>query len=65
MKKVSLDVLKHFLDVWYESIQSNIPVEIIEEAVEEIEEFDFINIKENLLQSLKETIEYEKKLNKG
>lgn len=62
MKEIPLNVLKDFLDLWYEDIYSYVPVEFIEEAVEEIEEFDFINIKERLLQSLKDSIKYKKDL---
>lgn len=62
MKEIPLDILKDFLDLWYEDIHSYVPVEFIEEAVEEIEEYDFTNIKERLLQSLKDSIKYKKDL---
>ncbi|WP_086243084.1 hypothetical protein [Campylobacter devanensis] len=62
MKEIPLNILKDFLDLWYEDTHSYVPVEFIEEAVKEIEEFDFINIKERLLQSLKDSIKYEKDL---
>lgn len=62
MKKISLFRLAEIMDFWSGTNQGDYYPSDIEELLSEVQEYDFTNVKDDLITTLKNFIEYEKRL---
>lgn len=62
MIKIPLFRLTEIMDFWNSANQGDYYPSDIEELLIEVQEYDFTNVKDNLITSLKSFIEYEKRL---
>lgn len=62
MIKISLFRLAEIMDFWSIAKQGDYYPSDIEELLSEVQEYDFTNVKDDLIITLKSFIEYEKRL---
>ncbi|MBR6641307.1 MAG: hypothetical protein IKL08_03855 [Clostridia bacterium] len=62
MRKIPLFRLAEIMDFWSGANQGDYFSSDLEEMLSEVQEYDFTNIKDDLITTLKSFIEYEKKL---
>lgn len=62
MIKIPLSRLAEIMDFWSGANQGDYYPSDIEELLREVQEYDFTNIKDDLITTLKSFIEYEKRL---
>lgn len=62
MRKIPLFRLAEIMNFWSIANQSNYHSTDIEEMLIEVQEYDFTDIKDDLITTLKSLIEYEKRL---
>lgn len=62
MEKISLFRLSEIMDFWNGANQSDYYSADIEELLIEVSEYDFTDVKEDLITTLERFIEYERKL---
>lgn len=62
MKKISLFRLAEIMDFWSGANQGDYYSSDIEELLSEVQEYDFTDVKDDLITTLKNFIEYEKRL---
>ena len=61
MRKIPLFRLAEIMDFWSGANQGDYFSSDLEEMLSEVQEYDFTNIKDDLITTLKSFIEYEKK----
>ena len=62
MKKIPLFRLAEIMDFWNGANQGDCYPSDIEELLSEVQEYDFTDVKDDLITTLKSFIEYEKRL---
>lgn len=62
MRKISLFRLAEIMDFWSGANQGDYYSSDIEELLSEVQEYDFTDVKDDLITTLKNFIEYEKRL---
>lgn len=62
MEKISIFRLAEIMDFWSGANQGDYYPSDIEELLSEVEEYDFTDVKDDLITTLKSFIEYEKRL---
>lgn len=62
MEKIPLFRLAEIMDFWNGANQGDYYLSDIEELLSEVQEYDFTDVKDDLITTLKNFIEYEKRL---